>query len=101
MTLWNKTCAVLALSLALPVAAWGSLGPDTEHAPPKPPQQAIDACSNKTEGASVQLTGPNGETMTGTCKNLEGVLAAVPEGRGEPPEGMAPPKDGIKEPWEQ
>lgn len=48
-----------------------------------PPQEAITACSGKTEGSSCNVTTPNG-SMTGTCQNTrENVFACVPSGMGE------------------
>jgi hypothetical protein len=63
----------------------------------KPPQEAIKACSGKSEGATVQFTTMRGDTLKGVCKTVGGVLAAVPE-RGTPPrpEGrMTPPAEAI------
>jgi len=33
----------------------------------QPPQAALDACKNSTESATCQFTGPNNETVSGTC----------------------------------
>lgn len=44
-----------------------------------PPQQAIDACSGKSSGASCSFTGGRGETVSGSCKTPPGAsLACVP-----------------------
>lgn len=45
-----------------------------------PPPEAISACKDKQVGDSVEFTGRRGETLTATCKELKGQLAAVPEG---------------------
>ncbi len=46
-----------------------------------PPQEAIDACSGASEGDACEFTAPIG-TITGTCMQVEGQLACVPEGGG-------------------
>jgi hypothetical protein len=33
-----------------------------------PPADAFKACEGKTAGSAAQFTGPNGETVTGTCR---------------------------------
>ena len=49
-----------------------------------PPQEAIDACHNLTEGAICTVITPNG-AIDGTCENLQTQLVCVPEGG--PPNG--------------
>lgn len=39
------------------------------------PQEAIEACKGKSEGATVEITTPRGDKIKATCK-----LVAVPEG---------------------
>ena len=46
----------------------------------KLPPQAYAACKDKNEGDSVKITTPWGETMHATCKQVDGKLAAMPEG---------------------
>ena len=56
--------------------------------PPGPPPEAIAACKGKSEGTEVTFTGRNGESFTGTCQTVDGVLAAQPRGgRGRGPAG--------------
>ncbi len=44
-----------------------------------PPQEAITACNNKSEGSSCSFSTPDG-TKTGNCKTIpEGDMACVPE----------------------
>jgi hypothetical protein len=50
-----------------------------------PPPEAIKACEDKQVGDSVKFTGRRGEKLTAVCKEMNGTLAAVPEGM--PPEG--------------
>ena len=55
------------------------------HRPPRrPPQEAIEACEGMCEGDTVQFETPRGHTITGVCKEKNGLLFAVPEG-GPPP----------------
>jgi hypothetical protein len=42
-----------------------------------PPQKAIDACSNLTEGAACTIQHPN-KTVNGSCQTIQGQLACVP-----------------------
>jgi hypothetical protein len=58
--------------------------------PPRPPQEAIDACENLSEGASCSFTG-HGHTMTGTCHGPEGLPSACMPNGGPPP----PPQEAI------
>ncbi|MFT3814384.1 MAG: hypothetical protein QM740_13560 [Acidovorax sp.] len=44
------------------------------------PPEAYTACQGKAEGASVTITLPDGKTMDGTCKAVDGKLAALPSG---------------------
>jgi len=53
----------------------------------KPPQAAIDACQGHQEGDQVSFTTPRGDSLDCTCRNIQGVLAAVPNDRsGGPPQ---------------
>jgi len=60
-----------------------------------PPTEAFKACEGKTEGSTAQFTGPDGETVTGTCRRADGRLVLRPDRppgnsrdgrRGPPPE---------------
>jgi 4-amino-4-deoxy-L-arabinose transferase-like glycosyltransferase len=51
-----------------------------------PPQEALDACTNSTQGASCSFTQANGNSINGSCiapPNLD-VLACAPQGQGGP-----------------
>lgn len=52
----------------------------------KPPKEAFEACKGKSEGVAVEMTTPRG-TLKATCKKMEGLLVAVPEGAPPPPSG--------------
>lgn len=45
-----------------------------------PPPEAITACEGKSVGDTVSFKGRRGETLEATCKEMDGQLAAVPEG---------------------
>ena len=51
-----------------------------------PPQQAIQACQDKQQGASCSFDAPRG-TVNGTCRNIPNGFACIPEGR-MPPRSM-------------
>lgn|SRR5437868_15421137 len=58
--------ALLSSSTLVAFAAEG----DNQRPPEgkrQPPQVAIDACKNLTEGATCQFTGRNSEQVSGTC----------------------------------
>lgn len=44
------------------------------------PPEAYTTCQGKAEGASVTITLPDGKTLSGTCKTVDGKLAALPSG---------------------
>ncbi len=56
--------------------------PNTNNAPgnaKQPPQVAINACNKKTSGNQCQFTGMNGESLSGTCRQIiPNTLACVP-----------------------
>ena len=67
---------VLAAMSATPVLAQ----PQGRQGPPAPPPEAYAACKGKTEGASVTLTMPDGKSLAGTCRTMDGTLVAMPAG---------------------
>ena len=96
---------VLALVGPIPASGWANVQADGRRMPPEPPQQAFDACLGKSEGASVEITTPQGGTMKAVCRSFGSRLAAVPEGAAPPPGGDGPhpgdggsPKDGLLNP---
>jgi hypothetical protein len=52
----------------------------------QPPQEAIFACIGQSEGEFCSFQAPGGQ-ITGTCMNVQGQLACVPEGGPPPPGG--------------
>ena len=82
--------ALISLAAANPSHAQPARG--TPPAPPAPPPEAYAACKGKTEGASVTLTMPDGKTLAGTCRTMDGTLVAMPAGGpGGPGAGGPPP----------
>lgn len=57
-----------------------------------PPPEAYAACKGKAEGDSVTLTMPDGKSLTGTCRTMDGTLVAMPaRGPGGPDGAGGPP----------
>ncbi len=73
------TALILLVMIPLTSQAAGS-GRKGQHGPP--PQAAITACEGKQVGDSVTFTGRRGESLSATCRSIEGQMAAVPEGMG-------------------
>jgi hypothetical protein len=46
-----------------------------------PPAEAISACLGHSEGDSVTFTSPRGDPVQGICRERDGELFAVPQGR--------------------
>jgi len=93
---------ILALVGLIPASGRASYGAD-ERRPPEPPQQAIDACKDQSEGRTVEMATPRGDAMKAVCRQIGAQLVAVPEGgspsgnggppSGEPPAGGTPGGD--------
>lgn len=60
--------------------------PPPDGPPPGPPPEAVAACKDKVEGAKVQFKGHRGDSVSGVCKKMGEVLAAMPEGMPPPPQ---------------
>ena len=54
------------------------------YPPVGPPPEAYSACKDKEAGSAAQLVTPWGETLKGTCRQMDGKLVMIPE----LPEGM-------------
>lgn len=48
--------------------------------PPRPPREAVEACEGSGSGNTCSFQSPRGR-ITGTCRNLQNLLACVPERR--------------------
>lgn len=75
-----KTCAILVVLTLTPIVTLACSKSDESRRPQGPPPEAIKACEGKKAGDTTTFTGRRGETLTATCKDIEGQLAAVPEG---------------------
>jgi len=53
-----------------------------DHQRGKPPAEAFEACEGKSEGDSVSITSPQGDSVEATCKKMRGgdELIAMPAG---------------------
>jgi len=90
---WMTVAIMLALVGLTPTFGWTDNAADGGRRPPEPPQQAIDACKEKSEGTAVEMTTPRGDTMQAVCKKIGDQLVAEPE-RGPGSENGGPPKGG-------
>lgn len=68
---------ILFLAIMLPITA--SASGNRKGPPQGPPPEAVTACHDKSPGDRVEFTGPRGETFKGTCREIDDVLAAVPD----------------------
>ena len=61
--------------------------PKGEGNHPRPPKEALEACSKKSSGANCEFTGMNNTKVTGTCfqPNTSLPLACRPNGEMLPP----------------
>ncbi len=84
-TLRTLTCVALG---AFMTASFAQQGRPT---PPSPPPEAYAACKGKAEGDAVTLTMPDGKTLAGTCRTMDGTLVAAPAGGPGGPGGAGGP----------
>jgi len=75
-----RTSAILSMLLFLPLTSCASEG-GRDGRRQGPPPEAIKACEGKSSGDSVTFTGRRGESLKASCREIEGELAAVPEGK--------------------
>jgi hypothetical protein len=63
-----------------------------------PPDEAIEACTNLSEGDTCEFTWEKG-AETGVCEMVQGQLACSPERdqAGQPADGKQPPEDGERD----
>ncbi|MFN3986495.1 MAG: hypothetical protein ACK4KV_13440 [Rhodocyclaceae bacterium] len=80
--------ATASVLICFTAAAAGDPPPRPEGQPPAPPPEAVAACNGQSAGASVSFTGPNGEQLSGQCRQVGDTLAAMPAGG--PPGGRKP-----------
>lgn len=71
------TVILLTLLLMPTIGCAKSSGRDKRQGPPP---EAVEACEGKSAGDSVTFTGRRGESLEAICREIDGQLAAVPEG---------------------
>lgn len=76
----KKTAFLLIIIALSPIVATAYSKSDDSRRPQGPPPEAIKACEGKNPGDTTTFKGRRGESLTATCKEIEGLLAAVPEG---------------------
>lgn len=93
-----KYSTILMLLVLMPVAGCAdNFDGERKPGPQGPPPEAISACKDKQEGDSVTFAGFQGESVSATCRTMQGMLVAVPEGhhgrkagpQGPPPEAIS------------
>lgn len=75
-----KTCAILVILALTPIVTLACSKSADSRRPQGPPPEAIKACEGKKAGDTTTFTGRQGETLSATCQEIQGQLAAVPEG---------------------
>lgn len=76
----DRKSALCILAALIPASVWAATGSQGVGERRKPPQEAFEACKDKSEGVAVVITTPHGGTMKATCTSFDGQLVAVPEG---------------------
>ncbi|MFI3246318.1 MAG: hypothetical protein R3Y10_07500 [Ferrimonas sp.] len=87
-TLTRPTLGALALCALFTANVYANNGPSQNgqsQGQRPPPQEAIDACKGQKSGASVEFSGPRGDTISATCVDKDGQLIAVPAQREQRP----------------
>jgi hypothetical protein len=88
-----KMCTTLGICWGIVSFSLGcataSFGPDPARKPPTPPPEAVAACLNQVEGATVEFSTPQGELVKATCRQMGTSLVAV---------APHPPADAPPEP---
>ncbi len=82
------------LILSASFGAWAMDGTPGGRGHHGPSPEAIEACKDKSEGTAVEFTNRRGKTVKATCKEINGQLAAVREGRSHG--GNATPFSGTQ-----
>lgn len=85
----TTACLLLLMGSSLSVA-WALDGPVDRRGRIGSPPEAIEACNGKEAGTAVEFKTPQGDTVTGICKQIDGKLAAMPEGGSRDPQGNPP-----------
>ena len=73
-----KKVLITLTSLALTLMAAQALSADDSRR--GPPPEAFEACEGQSEGDTVSITSPEGDSVDATCTLMRDKLVAVPEG---------------------
>ena len=73
-----KKILITLTSLAMAFMATQALAADDSRG--KPPAEAFEVCEGQSEGDTVSITSPEGDTVEATCKLMRDKLVAMPEG---------------------
>lgn len=65
---------LMTMNLSLAFSAQAQRGENKQ-----PPKEAIEACSDKSEGDEVTFETPRGDEVKGICMTMDEQLVAVPE----------------------
>ncbi|MBU0945872.1 MAG: hypothetical protein KJ804_00370 [Proteobacteria bacterium] len=85
-----KVALILILFGIILVTSFANSDNNQDMSRQGPPAEAIEVCKNKVAGDIVEFTDPQGETVNTNCREINGLLAAVPEG--PPPERPPQPR---------
>ncbi len=88
----KSLCLVWLTCLAAPLVMAAD---DSESHHPQPPAAAFTACEGKSAGDQVSLTGPDGNSRSATCREVDGKLAAMPKNMGKGGRPMGPPPEAV------
>ncbi|NVN92006.1 MAG: hypothetical protein HXX11_15595 [Desulfuromonadales bacterium] len=62
----DRKAALCLLAALIPASVWANTGARGPGDRRKPPQEAFEACKDKTEGTSVVFTTPQGASIKAT-----------------------------------
>lgn len=77
----RQVLGIAAIVAMVPAAGLAFGGPGPGGRGCGPPKEAVDACAGKNVGDAVRFTAPFGDNVAATCREIQGRLIAVPEGR--------------------
>ena len=80
-----KKVIIALTSLVLAFSATQAFASGQERG--KPPAEAFEACEGKSEGDTVSITSPKGDSVEATCKTMRGGDDLVAMPAGGPPKG--------------
>ena len=86
---------ILGFLAVVGAGGWAFAASPASAGPPGPPPEAFKACEGKKAGDTVQIQTPRGDTISGTCREMQGQLVAVPEG-GPHGRRSGPPAEAFK-----